>query len=366
MSELCINFSYSDNVAHEINQLKGKLESRIDDYRGVRNSIANINSNTDNLYQANTYLDKKRSKLEEKTQKLARFKTAVTGFSSRAEQADKEVANQIKASTKAFCREHGLGYGVFYTLGVWAGEGVKWLKNTAEKIVSGVVSAVKGAVKWIEETYEKHKYLINFIVDAVSVVASVVVLVATVATGNVPMALAAAWSLAKAISSVGYSKTALWAHKNGNDALAEELSGKGMKDDLQLLLGEKAGSLVYHGLNIAAFAATMGGTIKDIKYLHNVDNVASKYGDILTPESIAGIQSSGKRTLIKITTGLDFTSKSPKAVAKTFSNILKAGNGFASKGLMGIFGIGIFKDISGMVKDITSIFNPKLGEALPY
>ena len=45
---------------------------------------------------------------------------------------------------------------------------------------------------------------------------------------------------------------------------------------------------------------------------------------------------------------------------------MKIGTGFAEKGLMGMFGIGLFSDISGLYKDITSIFTPKFAETLPY
>lgn len=372
MSELCINFAYDDNVKREINQLTRRLDSRIDDYRGVRNSIAGINSNTGNLYNANTYLDKKRGKLEEKTRKLERFKRALTDFNSHAESVDKEVANEIKASTKAFCREHGLGYGVFYTLGVWISDGVKWLKKGVEKVVSSVVNAVKGIWKAIKDFYERNKYLIQFVVDLVVTAAAIVTFVAalgaTIASGGagIPLLLAATWGLMKAGASTIYSGAALSAHNSGNDALAEELSGKGMKDVMQYWLGDTAGSLLYHGLNIAAFAVTAGSMIKDVKYLHSVDNVTSKYGNILTPETISGIQSSGKQVLIKLTTGFDFTSGSAKTVIKNFSNLLKAGNGIASKGIMGIFGIGILKDISGLYKDLASIFAPSQAASLPY
>lgn len=228
-----------DNVKREINQLTRKLDSRIDDYRGVRNSIAGINSNTGNLYNANTYLDKKRGKLEEKTRKLERFKRALTDFNSHAESVDKEVANEIKASTKAFCREHGLGYGVFYTLGVWIGDGVKWLKNSAEKVVSSVVNWAKDKLEEIKDFYERNKYLIEFVVDLVVTAAAIITfaaaLSATIISGGagIPLLLAATWGLMKAGASTLYSGAALSAHNSGDDALAEELSGKGMKDVMQ-------------------------------------------------------------------------------------------------------------------------------------
>lgn len=361
MSELCINFAYDDNVKREINQLTRKLDSRIDDYRGVRNSIAGINSNTGNLYNANTYLDKKRGKLEEKTRKLERFKRALTDFNSHAESVDKEVANEIKASTKAFCREHGLGYGVFYTLGVWIGDGVKWLKNGAEKVVSSVVNWAKDKLEEIKDFYERNKYLIEFVVDLVVTAAAIITfaaaLSATIISGGagIPLLLAATWGLMKAGASTLYSGAALSAHNSGDDALAEELSGKGMKDVMQYWLGDTAGSLLYHGLNIAAFAVSAASTVKDVVKIES-------YSNMLTPETMSGIRSS---EIIKITTGID-VGGGMKTNVKNISKILDVGTKFASKGLAGMFGIGILKDLSGLVKDFTSIFAPSKAASLPY
>ncbi len=379
MSELCIDFGYDDNVKSEIKQLTRKLDSRIDDYRGVRNSIAGIDSNTDNLYQANTYLDKKRAKLEAKTRKLERFKRAVTDFNNNAERIDKEVASGIKADYKGFLKDHGLRDGLFYTIGVYVGKGVKWLKETGKKIAEVVVGGLKKAWEWVQDFYEKHKYLIEFIVDVAATVASIITFVgalaATIASGGagIPLLLAATWGLMKNGTSLIYSGAALWAHNEGNDTLAEELSGKGMKEIIQAgcshlfgeELGGKIGSIVYHGLNIASFAVSAADTVKDAKYLHSVDGVADKYGDMLTPETIAGIQKGGKNLLIKITTGIDLGGGAEAGV-KNISKILKIGTGFAEKGLMGMFGIGLFSDISGLYKDITSIFTPKFAETLPY
>lgn len=384
MSELYVDFAYDDNVKREINQLTRKLDSRIDDYRGVRNSLAGINSNTDNLYNANTYLDKKRSKLEEKTKKLERFKRAVTDFNNDAKRIDKEVANGIKDSRKQFCKENGLGDGLFYTIGVYVGKGVKWLKDKAKKIAAAVVTGVKKAWEWVNEFYEKHKYIIDAVVDVISTAAAIAAfcgaLAATIASGGagIPLLLAATWGLMNSGASLIYSSAALGAHLAGNDAAAEALSGKGMKDIMQhystQLLGnllgeelaEKIGSVVYHGLNIASFAVSVSSAIKDVKYLHSVDNVASKYGDMLTPETITGIQTGGKNVLIKLVTGFDKSSSSAKTTLKNLKVILKGSTGIAEKGVMGIFGIGILKDMSGFVKDFTSIFMPKMAATLPY
>ncbi len=359
MSELCIDFGYDDNVKWEIGQLKRKLESRSEDYKGVRNSIAGINSNTGYLYHANTYLDKKRNKLEEKTKKLERFKRAVTEFNSNATRIDKEVASGIKESSKQFCKDNNLGYGLFYTLGYYAGKGVEWLKKTGKKIADTVVGAVKSAWEWLKDEYNS-----AFVRDVILAGVAVVILAVTIASGGGALAIfAAGWGALKAVSNMVFSEMAMLAHHDGNDALAEELSGKGMKEVLQkgcsaLLgdeLGNTVGSIVYHGLNIASFAVTASSTVKEVI---NIE----KYSGMFTSETMSGIRSA---EFIKITTGIDIGG-GIKTGIKNFSNIMKAGAGFAEKGVLGMFGIGLFKDFSSLYKDITSIFAPKYAATLPY
>lgn len=366
MSVLYVDFGYDDNVKRELGSLSRKLDSRADDYRGVRNRISGINSNTQNLYQANTYLDKKRHQLEAKVQKIDRFKSAVVSFNSYASDADKRVANQIKDSRKDFCKSEGLRDGFLYTIGIAISDGYKWVKDKVIKVAKSVAHAAKKAWEWIQDFYEKNKYLIDLIVDDIALIAAAVTLVAAIMSGGIPLILAAGWGLAKAFVSRDNSKTAYNLHKAGRDDLAEEFSGKGMEEALQNLLGEKWGSIIYHGANIASFAVSMSSFVKDAKYLRSVDTVSSKWGDVLTPESISGIKSDGKRLLIKMTTGLDLTKFSGKTSIKNLKWAASGFKGFATKGVMGIFGFGILKDFSGFAKDIVSIFSPAAGDALPY
>ena len=372
MSILYVDFGYDDNVKRELNSLSNKLSSRADDYRGVRNRIACINSNTQNLSQANSFLDKKRNKLDEKIHKISRFKTAVTNFNDYALAADKRVASEIKDSRKSFCKSHGLADGFLYTIGVAISDGYKWVKNKVIEAVNKVKNAAKKAWEWIQDFYEKNKYVIDFAVDVISLAASIVVFVgalgATIASFGTgfPLLLAATWGLSKSGVSSIFSLRAMVAHNKGDEATAEELSGKGMKEVLQFIMGDKVGSIVYHGANIAAFAVSMTSFVKDAQYLRSVDTVSSKWGDVLTPETVSGIQDGGKRLLIKMTTGFDVTKFSGKTVLKDVKWVASGFKGFASKGAMGIFGFGILKDFSGFAKDMVSIFAPSKAAALPY
>lgn len=369
MSELCIDFAYDDNVKGEIKQLTNSINKRIKKYEDIKKEIDRCSSDTDNLCTANTYLNKKIQKLEAKTRKLERFQRAVTEFNSNAERIENEVKNELKVSLRSYERANGLHHGLFYTIGVYIGKGVKWLKDTGKKIAEVVVGGLKKAWEWVQDFYEKHKYLIEFIVDVAATVASIITFVgalaATIVSGGagIPLLLAATWSLVKNGTNLVYSSQAFGAHLGGDDALAEELSGKGMKELIQAgcshlfgdELGGKIGSIVYHGLNIASFAVSAADTVKDAIKIES-------YSNMLTPETMSGIRSA---EIIKITTGMDLGG-GLKTGIKNFSNMLKVGTGFAEKGLIGMFGIGLFSDISGLYKDITSIFAPKFAETLPY
>ena len=65
MAELYIDFSHDDNLKRSINSARNKLASRINDYKGVRSSLSNMDSSTSNLSSANSYLRKKINSLEE-------------------------------------------------------------------------------------------------------------------------------------------------------------------------------------------------------------------------------------------------------------------------------------------------------------
>ncbi len=373
MSEICINFDADGSIISGVTAEAKRVKNRIGDinreYERISGKMDKLGGN--NLCTANTYIRKKRAALEEKEQAINDFKNGFVNFNSSAQNTERAVKWGIKANYWGF-KAKKIRAGVvnaLCTIAQVVSDGWRWLKKIAfTPLPVLLVISGKKLYERIKEFYEKHKYIVDLVVDAVALAAALAGVIAAAATGvGIPVALAGLWGLIKAGASFGFSLKAYQAHKAGFDNIAEQYSGKGMKDILQSALGTKLGSLVYHGLNIAAFAVTVGSTIKDVKYFKSTQGVAAKYGDMLTPATISGIEDNGRKTIIKVITGLDFTKVSGKSVLKNSSSILKFVSTLGAKGqIAGVLGIGILKDMSGVIKDLISIINPQRASALPY
>lgn len=266
---LDINFRYLDNTVAATAAATVALDTRISDYNGVRSRISNTNSNTSNLYTANTYIDKKKRALKDKRDKLRQFNKDIVGFGAVAKAQDVKTAAAIHISGHSFYHREGLAHGALYTIGAVISDGTKWLADKAKKAIDTVVTWGKKAWEKVKELYEKNKYWIDVLVDVVSVVAGVVALAAAVATlfaatGPLAVALAigglfaASWGMFKSTSSLAFDSAALYFHVTGDDELAKEFNGKGSKDILQQTFGEKVGGVLYTGLDIAAAVCSIG------------------------------------------------------------------------------------------------------------
>lgn len=277
---LALDFGYDDNVRSSIKGAKRAIESRIDDYTGIKNELNGIDSNTGNLSNANSYLKKKINALQEKADRLGQFEVAVRDFNDFAEDQDKLVANRIKKETKSFCKREGIPNGFLYTVCAVIGDGLKWLKGKVSKVIESVKSWVSNAWQTVKKWYEDNKYWIDIVVDVIAVVASVAALVAS---GGVAAFIFAAWGLAKAGMDLYYDSKAYKAYKEGDYEKYSELSEKGLKDVMTKYMGE-AGEIIYGGMEIASavygiykIGKSVKTVFKDYKLLNAPlqDNLAS-------------------------------------------------------------------------------------------
>ena len=62
-----IDFSYDDNVKSSIKKAKSALQTRMNDYAGIKKDLNNISSSTSNLSSANSYIQKKINSLDRKS-----------------------------------------------------------------------------------------------------------------------------------------------------------------------------------------------------------------------------------------------------------------------------------------------------------
>lgn len=280
MATINIDFSYDDNVKRSIKKAKSALQTRINDYSGIKKNLNNISSSTGNLSSANTYIQKKINSLESKYKKLDSFQSAITRFNDNAYNADKRVANRINTDTKQFYKRENIKTGVIYTVGSVIGSGVKWLKGKAEDLARTIASAVSSAWEAVKQWYKDNKYWIDIVVDVVCVVAAIA---ACLTAGGVVLFVFAAWGLAKAGTDLVYDVAAYEAYKDGDMELYEELSKGGLKTVMKEYLGD-AGEYIYYGMEIASaiygvykIGKSVKQIFKDYKLLNAPlqDNLAS-------------------------------------------------------------------------------------------
>lgn len=255
MAKINIDFGYDDNVKREINAATSSLSTRITDYKGIKKKLNNMDSSTGNLTTANTYLQKKINSLQNKHDKLEKFKGAITTFNSNADAADKRVADRINTETKQFYKREGIQTGILYTIGSAIGKGYRWLKGKIEDVFESIITGAKTVWANIKQWYEDNKHWLDVVIDVVCVVAAVAGLVATILTAGgaslVFGVIFGVWGLAKAGADLVYDSMALGAYNKGDMEKYEELSEKGLKDAMAEHLGP-AGEYIYYGMEIAS------------------------------------------------------------------------------------------------------------------
>lgn len=246
MSILMVNFSKKSNFEDSVKTAKSELNKRVDDYSNISKRILSIPSGTKNCSSCASYLKKKNIQLQEKVTKLNSLKDQVTDFVEDVERTDRKVASRIRKDTKKFTKKSGIGKSnksLWSTIVDGAKEFFEWLGNTLKHAFKDAVAAVK-------EFYEKNKYWINIVVDAVAVIAAV----ATLLTGAGAVAFGVnLFLLVDAGCDLGYDIKAQIAHNAGDDAEAERLAEKGGRDTFVFLGGKLDDAL---GTN--CFAGGMG------------------------------------------------------------------------------------------------------------
>lgn len=213
MAVLSLCISRGANVISTVNSTIKQMNKRIDDYHGIRQKISSISPSSGNLRDSNVYLRKKNEQIERKRDKLAAFGERVGMLMGNAEAADKRVAQRVDSSSKTFYEVVGIKTGII------------------GKIYDGY-RYIKKAYKEVKEFYEKHKYLIDLIVDIALFAAAIATLLAA------PGALAiffAAFEVLKSAADVCTSAEALIYHLAGDDEQAALCAKRGLRDAVQFL-----------------------------------------------------------------------------------------------------------------------------------
>lgn len=334
MSVLNVHLGYADNVTSSIKKATNELSSRKKDYEGIINNVNKISSNSGNLSECNVYLKKKNQQLQDKIDKLDSFSKKISNFETHAKAADKRVSTYVKDESNTFYKTVGIKTG-------WA---------------AGWDNFKKGAVKvWnsVKDFYEKHKFVIDFIVDVALLAVAVVSLIAAIPTGGATLFFAA-FALTKSVGDLVGSSFALGYHIAGDDDKAGVWADRGLKDGMKWIGrqidGGKDGffsgvfGFVYDGLSIAAAVYSIGKLGKGL--FESIDlrntNELSVWGRVTN---------AGKKIF-----GISITGKSGKDLAACWQlkEVLHLSSVDAARRIM--IGTDIINDLNNMKSTISSIF----------
>lgn len=254
MASLTLNFNYTSDLKKSIGRAVDKFESRRNDYDGIMKDNNSIPSKTGNLSNCNIYLKKKRTQLQGKIDKLNSFKSKVSTFSSNAEASDKRISTYVKDQSEYF----------YKTVGIKTGLASAW---------EGFKKGCKNFWEGVKEFYNKHKFVIDFIVDAALLVVAVVAVIAAIPTGGATLFFAG-FALAGALGDMATSSTALGYHIVGDDETAGVWADRGLKDGIkwvgkQLDGGEEGFfssvfGFAYDALSLASVVYSIGKLGKNL------------------------------------------------------------------------------------------------------
>lgn len=276
MAVLSVELNYLPGVQSSIAGVVSQLESRKSDYEGAINKVNRIGASTD----CNIYLKKKNQQLQDKIDKLNNFKSRVSNFSANVKAADQRVATHVRDESAAF----------YETVGIKTG----W-----QAAVEAIKDFAVNAWETVKEFYQKHKYVIDLIVDIVFVAAAIVSLGA--ASGFVAVFFAG-FALAQALGDVFTSSIVLGYHIAGNDEQAGVWAERGLKDGAKMIFGEQAGGIIYDLLSLASVtysAAKLGKNLFKSIDLRNTNSISVLGRFTNAGKEILGIKTSGMSTSLK-------------------------------------------------------------------
>lgn len=283
-----LELKYISSVESSIKKAVSELGRRKSDYEGIVKDLNKVGSTTSNLSDCNIYLKKKNTQLQDKIDKLNSFKNKVSTFSSNAKAADGRVATYVTDESNTFYKTVGIKTG-------WAAGWESFKKGT------------KKVWKTVTDFYEKHKYVIDLLVDVALLAVAVVSLIAAIPTGGATLFFAG-FTLASAIGDTTTSAIALGYHIAGDDEKAGAWAERGLKDGMQLL-GSGLDWITEQVTGVQTdFFRNLGGFAYDAISIASVVYGLGKAGSSLYKSfKTAGGGWQGFKSGLKTITGLDIT-----------------------------------------------------------
>ena len=331
-----LELKHISSVESSIKKTVSELERRKSNYDGIVKDLSKISSTTSNLSDSNIYLKKKNTQLQGKIDKLNSFRNKVSTFSSNAKAADGRVATYVTDESNTFYKTVGIKTG-------WAA-GWESFKKGAKKVW-----------KTVTDFYEKHKYVIDLLVDVALLAVAAVSLIAAIPTGGATLFFAG-FAFAQALGDTVTSSVALGYHIAGDDERAGIWAERGLKDGVQLL----GGGLDWLAEKVTGvqtdFFRNLAGFAYDVTSIASIGYGLYKSGKSLFKAFKNGNFRQARLKGVKTLFGINLTpgeSKAGyKAIAQAFSFIK---NGKQAYTLVKV--CGYFKNVKTTFNVIKSIYN---------
>ena len=335
MATLNIDLRYISDVEGSIKKAVNEIDRRQSDYEGIVKDVNKISSSTGNLSDCNIYLKKKNSQLQGKMDKLNSFKNKVSTFSANASAADGRVATYVTDQSNTF----------YKTVGIKTGWAAGW-----ESFKKGC----KTVWKTVTDFYEKHKYVIDFVVDLALLAVAVVALVAAIPTGGATLFFAG-FALAQSLGDIFTSSVALGFHIAGDDEHAGIWAERGLKDGIQLI-GSGADWVLEKLTGVQTdFFRNLTGFAYDITSIASIGYGLFKSGKSIFKNFKKGNFRKLKLSGVKTLFGLNFTPGESKAGYKAITNAFSfIKNGKQAYNLVRV--CGYFKNIKTSISIVNSVY----------
>ena len=335
MATLNVDLRYISNVEGSIKNAVNELDRRQSDYEGIIKDVNKISSSTANLSDCNIYLKKKNTQLQGKMDKLNSFKNKVSTFSSNVTAADGRVATYVTDQSNTF----------YKTVGIKTGWAAGW-----ESFKKGC----KTVWKTITDFYEKHKYIIDFVVNLALLAVAVVALIVAIPTGGATLFFAG-FALAQSLGDIVTSSVALGYHIVGDDEQAGIWAERGLKDGVQLI-GSGADWVLEKLTGVQTdFFRNLTGLAYDITSIASIGYGLFKSGKSLFKNLKKGNFRKVKLGGVKTLLGLNLTPGESKAGYKAITNAVNfIKNGKQAYNLVRV--CGCFKNVKTTIGVVNSVF----------
>ena len=244
MSELAIDYR-KGNFTSSANRVSRAIDSRYNDYSGIRTRLNNFKTSNSYLSTAGGYLTKKLNKLEESNNKVNNFKNNVISFVEYANGVDKRIAGRISQNANDVYNQVGIKTGLIASCVRFFKNAWDWVKdimsdvgeffrNVKNEIVKFYNDKLKPIVDEIVECIKKMLPHLRPLWDLLALILSGIKLFADISSLNFLGIICDIKSFYDNSYNLVRDIAALVHHINGDDERAEEVHNTSARDCIDM------------------------------------------------------------------------------------------------------------------------------------